>query len=216
MRSAIFVFFLLLLMASCSTDNSQKQESMPEEMKSQALDLGGYKKHSVLLINQLGSVSLYLPIAMDTFYTYADFGEYRCGETKQFRFSQKKFSPAHETDFSYSDPADSLYQLTITQTYNTDCETYLTIDDVLLHSLQKDKSHTYTMMDTKGKKIIVGVHQAKIDSMEVVEIIAKTTVSGRPVNFIFQCFKKSADGFLNLMLTSLKTIEIKEDTTGHS
>ena len=185
---------------------------MPEEMKSQALDLGSYTKHSVLLINGLGSISLYLPNAMDTFYTYADFGEYRCGETKQFRFAGKKYNPSHATDFSYTDPADSLYQLTILQTYNKDCETYITINDTMLEKMQKDKDKTYSMLDVRGKKVIVGVHEAQSNGMNVAQVDAITTVSGRQVKFIFQCFKRSTDGFVNQVITSLKSLVVKEDT----
>src|SRR5690349_1729578 len=107
MRVSFFIFLAMIVLASCTHNNSAKQETLPEDMKSQALDLGAFTKHNVTLINQLGSISIYLPNALDTFYTYADFGEYRCGETKQFRFSCKKFGYGHETDFSYSDPTDS-------------------------------------------------------------------------------------------------------------
>ena len=185
-------------------------------MKSQALDLGGYTKHSITLINELGNISIYLPNALDTFYTYADFGEYRCGETKQFRFASKKFDPDHATDFSYSDPTDTLYQLTIIQTYAKDCETYVTIDDAMLKSMKKEKGKIYSILDAKGKKIIAGVYETKKGNMDIAEIDAITTVSGRQVKFIFQCFRKYAKGFVDQMMTSLKTLEIKENSTSKS
>jgi hypothetical protein len=210
MKGSFFIFFVLVLLSSCG-NGSQKQETIPEGMKAQALDLTGYSKRNIQLINQLGSISIYLPLAFDTFYTYADFGEYHCGETKQYRFASKKFGLGHDIEDSYSDPADSLCQLTIVQTYDRDCETNITIDSTLLNSMKKDKTHTYTMLDAKGKKIIAGVQEVQQDIMDVAVIDAITSVSGRQVKFHFQCYKKDAGNFVNQMLTSLKSLEVKED-----
>jgi hypothetical protein len=211
MRTVFFAMCSVILLASCTGNGGTKQETLPEEMKSQALDLSGYSKRNIVLINQLGRVSIYLPVAMDTFFTYADFGEYHCGETKQFRFASKKFNPVGIIDLSYSDPTDSVYQGTIIQTYNKDCETNTTIDEQLLKSLQKDKTHMYTMIDVRGKKVIVGVMELSLKETDVAEVTAITSVSGRMIKFLFQCHKKMAGNFTSQILTSLKTLEIGEN-----
>ena len=212
MRKCFFVFCCMVFAVACS--NNGNQDAMSDEVKAEALDLSGYIKHNILLINQLGTISIYLPAMLDTFYTYADFGEYHCGETKQFRFAAKKFGPGHDIDNSYSDPTDSIYQLTIIQAYSKDCETNVTIYSAMLNSMKADKGHTYTMLDAKGKKIIVGVHEETQDSMEVAEINAIASISGRPVKFNFQCYRKSVGSFVNQMLTSLKSIEVQENAKG--
>lgn len=211
MRLLYIPVFCLLVIAGCSGGHTEQVHgALPEALKEQALDLGGFNPHNVLLINEVGVVSLYLPAAMDTFFTYADYGQYHCGETKQYRFADKNFDPDRGLDQSYSDPTDSLYQLTILQTYNPDCESYTDVDEKMLTSLQGDKSHTYTMDTIKGRKIIVGVMQKQQDTLKVVEVTAITSVNGRKVSFVFQCFKKSAGNFVNQAITSIRTIEIKK------
>lgn len=198
-------------MSACTGGHTQQAHgALPEALKEQALDLGGFSPHNILLINEVGVVSLYLPAVMDTFFTYADYGEYHCGETKQYRFADKSFDPDRGLDQSYSDPTDSLYQLTILQTYNPDCESYTNVDAKMLQSLQKDKSHKYSMLTVKGRNIIVGLIQSKKDTMDVAEVTAVASVNGRKISFIYQCFKHKAGNFVNQAITSIRTIEIKK------
>jgi|GEM_PF-2442116 len=211
MRATFLVFCGMVLVTACSHTNNQKQETLSEDAKAQALDLTGYSKRNIQLINQLGSISIYLPTALDTFYTYADFGDYHCGETKQYRFASKKFGPGHNLEDAYSDPTDSLCQLTIVQTYNRDCETNITIDSNLFNAMKKDKTHKYSMLDARGKKIIVGVLEGQQNIMDIAEVNGVTSISGRPVRFNFQCYKKDGRNFVKQMLISLKSLEVKED-----
>lgn len=210
MKTLLWLSCCLFLMVACSGGQSKEPHgALPDNLKEQALDLGGFTPHSILLINEVGVVSLYVPVVMDTFFTYADYGEYHCGETKQYRFASKTFDPDRGLDQSYSDPNDSLYQVTILQTYNPDCESYTDVNAKMLQSMQKDKSHKYSMLTVKDLNIIVGIMQSKKDTMDVAEVTAITSVKGRKISFIYQCFKRNAGNFVKDALTSIRTIEIK-------
>lgn len=210
MRILYMLLFCFLLMVGCSRSNGGQQHgTLPEALKEQALDLGNFKQHTIMLINEVGIVSMYLPDEMDTFFTYADYGQYHCGETKQYRFADKAFDPECGMDYSYSEPSDSMYQLTILQTYNPDCESYTDIDNKLLKSMQADKTHQYSMIEVKGKKIIVGIMDTVENDMHIAEVKAVTNAQGRKLRFVFQCYRQSAGNFVHDAITSIKTIEVK-------
>jgi hypothetical protein len=209
----VLVFGLTLLFA-CGGNN-------------QPNSLAGYKQKSVRLTNGLGIVSIYMPNEMDTFYSRVDFGEYHCAEVKYHRFVSKKYDCClyPSSDFGYQDLSDSVYQLTIVQTYNKDCEQYITVNEDMMRNIQNgylgiDKgmpaTPKYYLTDINGRKFIIRELRAKINGMDYQELCGFTDADGRQVKFIFKCYSKYAVNFIERMLASMKTIQITADEVSKS
>jgi hypothetical protein len=188
----------------------------------QTTSLEGYKQKSVRLANGLGIVSIYMPTEMDTFYSRVDFGEYHCGEVKFQRFVSKKYDCClyPSSDFGYQDLSDSVYQLTIIQTYNKDCEQYITVDEGMLKTIQNnylavDKgmlaTPKYYLTEINGRKFIIRELRARVNDMDYQELCGFTDADGRQVKFVFKCYSKYAANFIERMMGSMKTIQITPD-----
>ncbi len=185
-------------------------------------DLHGYVQKSVLLSNSLGLVSVYLPAELDTFYTAVNYGEYHCAELKLHRFASRKYTCCLSTnsDFLYNDLSDSLYQFTIIQTFNPDCEEYVTINADLENSIKNyymslDKEaalqRKYYMRNINGRVFLLSELSLKIDSLQLRELDGFTDADGRLIKFIYKCYCKNPGDFIERMMRSMKTIQIIEE-----
>ncbi len=205
-NSAFRLGFLYALLAGCT-------------VKSNPDSLQGYSQKSVRLSNGLGIVSVYLPAALDTFYTAVNYGEYHCAEVKLHRFASRKYDCCLSTnsDFQYSDLSDSIYQFTIIQTFNPDCEEYITVNAGLMNTIMEyyksldakaSAQRKFYLKDINGKHFIISELSMKIDSLQLNELDGFTDANGRLVKFIYKCYCRNPGDFIGQMTESLKTINI--------
>lgn len=182
-------------------------------------NLKGYSQKSIRLSNGLGVVSVYVPAELDTFYSVVNYGEYHCAEIKLFRFASRKYSCclSNNSDFLYSDLSDSLYQFTIMQTFNPDCEEYVTVDAGLMNTIKdyylsidakEAMLRKYYMKEINGKNFIISELSTKIDSVNLRELDGFTDANGRLIKFIYKCYCMNSRNFIERMMKSLKSVQI--------
>jgi len=190
-------------------------------------DLTGYIQKSIRLANGLGIVSVYLPAELDTFYTTVNYGEYHCAEIKLHRFVSKKYTCclSSSSDYSYSDLSDSLYQFSITQTFNPDCEEFVNINAEVMKSVQDnyiaiDKNiapqRKYFMKEINGQQFIISELSTTINNFDLRELVGITDANGRMVKFIYKCYCRNGGNFIERMMASLETIQITPDSKTNS
>ncbi|RZJ99639.1 MAG: hypothetical protein EOO43_26165 [Flavobacterium sp.] len=133
----IFIFLLLItIFASCDHPKKPYVEELT------------WPKRTVKLDNDLGVLTIRLPMEFDTFYKFEDYSDHSCGDLMKYRFQKLSFPKLIESGMIY-DQVDSMFYFTINHNLKHDCDppsSYVFDSSHLEDIIQKLKTD-----DTLGK-----------------------------------------------------------------
>ncbi len=220
MKRKIYILLLLsLYIFSCTTPDKKGSDE-------NNIDLRAYTKRTVKLLNNVGTLNIYLPKELDSLTSYIYYSDYRCGHKQIFEFSNRKGTILHQDGYVPRQRIDSTFYFKCEQYLYPNCNTKNSKIDSNI--LKNAKSYLF---ETRGYPIpfrgeLLKIHnrdfavweywykgrwQLKDTTIPTCEVHAETVVRGNWLTMYFECTKKDTAGFMNKALTSLKTIEF--DTT---
>lgn len=182
-------------------------------------NLKGYSRRTIQLKNEIGTLSIYLPEEIDAFYQYKRYSDYKCADTYVFLFSNSNYTIDTSKDYIDSTPIDSLYCLMIKQPLHQDCyEKGYHIDSnfndrkgMYMETITPHLSYNGEVLRINKRRFVIDIFSYKDykDSSKLnSEVKASTIIENELLSLNFKCFRKDTAGFVNRMITSLKTLEI--------
>ena len=173
-----------------------------------------YVEHKVNLKNNLGELTISLPIEFDTVYSWKWYEDY---VYEMFRFADKKYSLLQENGNWFFAKPDSLYQLTIQ--YCLDCDDTYNLDDKTIEAviesikaLDPSKKYDFFIKEIKiindKKFLIIGFNYQKGETCRS-EISLLTEVNGYYVELEFICQAKDCTNFADRVEKSFNSIKFK-------
>ena len=180
-----------------------------------------YVEHKVNLKNNLGELTIILPLEFDTVYSWTKYEDNPCAFFEMVRFANKKYSLLQESGFIYGVIPDSLYQLTIMQlTYHLDCDATPDFNDEILEdyvenikAINPAKEYDFFIKEIRKindkKFMIVGFNWQEEEGTCGTEILLSTEVKGYSVWLKFVCQAKNCTDFINKIERSFNSIKFK-------
>lgn len=155
-----------------------------------------YAPNTIDLNNNLGHLSISLPVEFDTSYSWTGNTDYRCGTRQLFRFVDTDYSMLQETGFLSADVPDSLYQLTISQPKHKDCADLSDVVDnsyidnyraALLAQGITVEFAIAEIQSIKNRDFAVFATQTRMKNEDRSDLQAITVVAGNMISVTFSC-----------------------------
>ncbi|HTA83380.1 MAG TPA: hypothetical protein VK783_10615 [Bacteroidia bacterium] len=218
----IITFLIAIVLVSCENPTYKTAVTSP-------LDLKGFSLRKVKLINYCGTLSVYLPVKMDTAFQFRDPEDNACDDYMYFRFASRSYSIRIQRNSlpmlkGKNVEPDSLYQATIIQQTYPDCQDNKTLKwdsnsikkfeyDFMAHSLGNVKSR-FSLQKINNRDFIMGLICEKYRANENIheDFIAYCIVNRQIIRIKFSAYKKDTTGFFAEAEKSIHTIEISPDT----
>jgi hypothetical protein len=169
------------------------------------------------LINNLGHVSIQLPLELDTFYSWTNQSDYRDGNLIQYRFANNKCTLLKESGTFYLIDFDTvqLYQLTFSHLQYLDSNTKITykidkvfVDDYASRVLQENKNTNWIYKNTariNNRDYAVFIQNNFRKDNQITSIFAVTALDKCLLNINFEYYGHQQDKFIATMTKSLST-----------
>lgn len=177
------------------------------------------------LQDSLYSISLQVPVEMDSFYTWVDHDDTDCGDLKKYRFSNSQFQVIKEDGFIKKETPDSSYSLTFLHINRYNCKDLMYEEDLdtLVMKYEEAAERGNTTVFQVFKKESKDVNGTKFKTLEYRTDLFKYTekypstyitsfvyLDSIELTIIYECSSKNCDSFITDMEKSLETIKIKK------
>ncbi|MGV9012880.1 MAG: hypothetical protein ACOH13_09835 [Flavobacteriales bacterium] len=182
-----------------------------------------YALNTIDLNNNLGQLSISLPIELDTSYSWTGYTDYRCGARQLIRFVDTDYSMLQETGFLSADVPDSLYQMTISQPKHKDCADFSDvldksyIDNYTAARLKENITVKFAIAEIQSinnRYFAVFAEQSRMKDKDNATLQATTIIDGSTISVTFSCHRRDCEAFLKRMEKSLKTLKITAGNNG--
>lgn len=225
MKAAFIKFATLTILISC------KSSDTPEE-----IDYSGYNDQKILLTgydekydftDSLASISLKLPLRLDTFYKWEDISCNPAVGWMKYRFADKTYPQFAESGRYWTIVPDSTYQLNIWHKPIKVAPDTITVkplsekDTVSWyyhpHIVHSSDPVNYLLKEFKlinERPFVISAFVTSygyLTHSQTLFVIAETTLKSRELYFIGECGAKDATGFIENMYNSFLSIRIKEN-----
>lgn len=175
------------------------------------------------LKNDLGQLSISLPIDFDTSYSWMRYSDYRCGAQQLVRFANTNYSMLRETGYLNLEIPDSLYELTVSQPEHPECadpeyvidQSY--IDNHTSARLMENTKANFEINELRtinGRVFAVFAEVSTSRDMTNAYLQARTIIQGQVISLTFTCLRQDCRDFIQCMDKSLQTIEITAGNKG--
>lgn len=182
-----------------------------------------YVNKTFELKNNIGSLSIFLPIDFDTSYTWTRYSDYHCGAQRLVRFANTNYSMLQETGYFSLEVPDSLYELTVSQPEYPECvchdfvldQSY--IDNHLAARLMENTSARFEINELRTinqRVFAVFAETHAMKNMTNANLQATTVIDGQEIVLTFTCLRQDCSDFIKYMEESLNTIRITAGNKG--
>jgi hypothetical protein len=188
----------------------------------------GFKRQEINLSNELGIISIELPIQVDTFFSWVSTSDCApCCNEKMYRFADKDYSLLKETGFFYHKFPDSLYQFTIRHKETRGCESEWSISENSLDSIVSIKENQsleafageesiawilreIRYIDKRMFLVFAYKEKSPFTRIEYSTILEAFTIQDDEIlHFKYECTGNFCVDFISKMDESLKSIRFK-------
>jgi len=218
-------------------DNGQKENKLiaVDSVAIKAAIREGYTKRIVKLRNGLGTVSIYLPAELDTFYIHRHSNDTPESDGPVYRFSSKRYGvykDSVENWFIRTEHPDSLYQFEIIQNdypniYGSDISMTKALNGGLKEEIRLERGiKALEIKDTLINQREYVMYRKRLHEFYFRDTIkhdtagfynmnidATTLINGYGISLSFQCYGKNFKNFFDKMDVSLRTLIITPDST---
>lgn len=170
-------------------------------------------------------ITLQVPLELDSFYTWVDWNDNNCGDTRKYRFSNSNYPIIKESGFFYKIWPDSSYRLTFSHINKYDCKDVAIGKEIDL-DIQEASMRDYAQKDSALFELF-SKSRSEINGVKFTIFEFKTDVYPRqkyPSTFIsadifidslemhisYECAGNDCELFLPRMKKSLQTIKIEK------
>ena len=224
----LFILFLstIFLFASCINKTKSEPEIDFSNFSDKPLFLKGmnanYEQKDTLC-----SVSLKIPVRLDTFYQWQDIIDYYDGGFTKYRFSDKRYVQYPESGFFYITQPDSVYQLTIWHKKRSELPDSLELKQVSEDKLANFANSVISITSMgepisqvkaeyrliNGRPFFIGIHKASAGYLTwkpTLFVVGITNLKNRSIYFVGECCAQDTVGFVDKMYKSILSVRIKE------
>jgi hypothetical protein len=209
MKESLIFITLTTLMFSCN--------KVPE----------GYIAKSLYTQDSLYKINFYLPIEMDTSYSWTDFDDNQCANERKYRFSKSSFPHYKETGF-YSNSItylDSVYNFTIIHNDEFRCKEEVGYGSILDSKKYAENLKRHSKLDNYPIKILEVKEEVIHDrdfllaSYQINEKGSKywthyltwiTLIDTNRIVFDYRCRSSNPNEFIERMKKSVQSVEIEK------
>lgn len=225
MKAVFIKFATLTILIFCKSSN-----------KPEKIDYGGYDDQKILLTgydeksdftDSLASISLKLPLRLDTFYKWEHYSCNTASGWIKYRFADKNYPQFAESGFYWTVVPDSTYQLNIWHK-----PIKIAPDLGILNPLsKKDTAYCYYHPQMVGyskptdflfkefkiineKPFVISAFVTPygyLTDSQTLFVVAETNLKSRELYFVAECRAKDTTSFIDNMYKSFLSIRIKEN-----
>ncbi|HXA02389.1 MAG TPA: hypothetical protein VNW99_10400 [Cytophagaceae bacterium] len=185
----------------------------------------GYTAKSFFTQDSLYKISLYLPMELDTFYTWTDLDDFRCADEKKYRFSKSSFPHYKETGFYSTTYLDSVYNLTIVHNNEFWCKEELGYGSILDSKKYVENLKRHSNLDDVPVKILevkksvihdrdflLALYQMneKGSKYETHYLKGITLIDTNRITFDYRCRSSNCNKFIERMKKSIESVKIEK------